>query len=69
MRDTKLVLTYLLTLYTFLSVCQSYIHHHPLLTVVQVPGLCQMDAFSTFVFTDGIKGLAHTLSSSLKRRV
>lgn len=53
---------------TFLSVRQPQVLDDLLLTVVQIPGLCQKDAFSPFVLTDGIEGLAHTLSSGLMRK-
>lgn len=52
-----------------LSVCQPPVLHDPLLTVVQISGLCQKDAFSLFVFGDGIEGLAHTLDSGLMNNV
>lgn len=55
---------YLLTLGTFLNVCQPDVLHNLLLAVVQIPGLSEEDAFS--FFSDGIEGLAHTLSSSLQ---
>lgn len=58
----------LLALCTVLSVCRSYVLHDPLLTIVQIPGLCQKDAISLFVFSEGIEGLAHTLSSGLMRK-
>ncbi len=67
MHDTKGVSTYLLALCTFLSVCQPHVLYDFLLAVVQIPGLCQKDAFSLFVFSDGIEGLTHTLSSGLMR--
>lgn len=52
----------------FLNVCQPYVLHDSFLTVVQVPCLGHQDTFSLLIFSDGIQGFAHTLSSSLIRR-
>lgn len=69
MHGKKWVWTYLPALCTFLSICNAHVLHDFLLTMVQIPSLCQKDVFSFFIFSDGIDGLAHTLSSSLIKRV
>lgn len=60
---------YLLALGTSLGVCQPHILDDSFLAVAEIPGLCHMNAFSLLLFIDGICGLAHTLSSSLKRKI
>lgn len=69
MGDIKKVCGYLLALGTSLGICQPHILDDSLLTVVQIPGLCHMNSFSLLLFIDGIRGLAHPLSSGLTRKI
>lgn len=69
MGDVKRLCLYLLALGTALYVGHPYILNDFLLTVAQIPCLCHMQAVALFLIRDGIRGLAHSLGSSLSRKI